>query len=158
MTLSNCQGATTIARHDLFWEFSRQSVGGCFEATSGSRSRGAYLNADIAHISHFFTNMQLQTPRQVQRHHYVICLRRMVDKKDQLFHKPVGLGLSLERDSHAHFRISSIHPGGSADKSGLLCVGDILFSINGLPLAHRSTENVMQVYTELMIDTRFKQT
>ena len=112
----------------------------------------------IAHISHFFTNMQLQTPRQLQRHHYVVCLRRMVDKKDQLFHKPVGLGLSLERDSHAHFRISSIHPGGSADKSGLLCVGDILFSINGLPLAHRSTENVMQVYTELMIDTRFKRT
>ena len=112
----------------------------------------------VAHILHFFTNMQLQTPRQLQRHHYVVCLRRMVDKKDQLFHKPVGLGLSLERDSHAHFRISSIHPGGSADKSGLLCVGDILFSINGLPLAHRSTENVMQVYTELMIDTRFKQT
>ena len=112
----------------------------------------------LAHISHFFTNMQLQTPRQLQRHHYVVCLRRMVDKKDQPFHKPVGIGLSLERDSHAYFRISSIHPGGSADKSGLLCVGDILFSINGLPLAHRSTENVMQVYTELMIDTRFKQT
>ena len=80
-----------------------------------------------------------------QNHHYTVCLRRMLENTNQEIHKPIGIGIILDNDSEGRFRVASVQPGGSAHKSGHVREGDLLFSINGLRVQHRTMENVMQL-------------
>lgn len=87
----------------------------------------------------------IQTPRQSQKHYYLVCLRRMLRHKQDDFHKPVGVGIAFDTDSHGRFRVGSIYAGGSAQESGQVTTGDVLFSVNGLQVQGRSTDNVIQL-------------
>ena len=87
----------------------------------------------------------IQTPRQSQKHHYLVCLRRMLRHKQDDFHKPVGVGIAFDLDSYGRFRVGSIHAAGSAQESGHVATGDVLFSVNGLQVQGRSTDNLIQL-------------
>jgi hypothetical protein len=84
------------------------------------------------------------TPRLCRKHYSLVCLRRQLRPQDHV-HNPVGIGATFERDSQGRYRVTSIHAGGSADESGQVVLGDLLFSVNGLLVEDRTTENVIQL-------------
>jgi len=89
---------------------------------------------------------EMATPRQSKaRHYYLVSLRRMWRPEDHNIQKPVGIGVTFEGDAHQRFRVASLLPGGSADLSGQVGVGDLLFSVNGLQVTGRPTESVIQL-------------
>jgi hypothetical protein len=84
------------------------------------------------------------TPRLRRKYYSLVCLRRQPRPQDQV-HKPVGIGATFERDLQGCYRVTSIHAGGSADESGQVVLGDLLFSVNGLLVKDRTTDSVIQL-------------
>jgi len=86
----------------------------------------------------------MHTPRQSHKHHYLVCLRRMLRHKHDDFHKPVGVGIAFDADQHGRLR-ANVLPGGSTQESRQVTTGDVLFSVNGLLVQDRSADNVIQL-------------